>query len=211
MPSCPICGKEVQSSTTYCPACGTDLRQVSAGPTMPTGNYRPAYSNPQQGTTIPTGGQSHGHRKYILAIVAIGIIALLIGGLIGYSLPVPPDFTTLTGTVTLGSQLNGTPNQIIFDSSATGNLSSAIFSNHSYVVNLPIGGPTYSVTIEWQNLTSTPVLQFTGAVPLRAPSVRPIPTLLKTLVADHSARQNGSDRSCKNRLLLRSRFRCHLT
>ena len=155
MPSCPICGKQVQSSTTYCPACGTDLRQVSAGPTILTGN-RPAYSNPQQGTMIPTGGQSHSHKKYILAIVAVGIIALPIGGLIGYSLPVPPDFTTLTGTVTLAGQFNGTPKQIIFDSSATGNLSSAVFSNHSYMVNLPIGGPAFSVTIEWQSLTSGP-------------------------------------------------------
>jgi hypothetical protein len=156
MPNCPICGKEVQSSTAYCPACGTNLRQVSAGPTMPTGNYRPAYSNPQQGTMIPAGGQPHGHRKYILAIVAVGIIALLTGGLIGYSLPVPPDFTTLTGTVALGGQFNGNPILIIFDSSATGNLSSAVFSNRSYMVNLPIGGPAYSVTIEWQNLTSGP-------------------------------------------------------
>lgn len=155
MPNCPICGKEVQPTTTYCPACGTDLRQVSAAPTMPTGSYRPAYSYPQQGTMIPSAGQSHSHRKYILAIVAVGIIALLIGGLIGYSLPVPPDFTSLTGTVTLNSQLSGTPNLIIFDSSATGNLSSAVFPNRSYLVNLPIGGPAYSVTIEWQNLTSS--------------------------------------------------------
>jgi hypothetical protein len=155
MPNCPICGKEVQPSTAYCPSCGTDLRQVSAGPTMPTGSYPPAYSYPQQGTMIPAGGHSHSHRKYILAVIAVGVIALLVGGLIGYSLPVPPDFTTLTGTVTLSSQLNGTPNLIIFDSSRTGNLSSAVFPNHSYAVNLPIGGPAYSVTVEWQNLTSS--------------------------------------------------------
>jgi hypothetical protein len=105
---------------------------------------------------IPATGQPHSHRKYILAIVAVGIIALLIGGLIGYSLPVPPDFTTLTGTVALGGQFSGTPNLIILDSSAAGNLSSAVFSNHSYMANLPIGGPAYSVTIEWQNLTSGP-------------------------------------------------------
>jgi hypothetical protein len=156
MPNCPICGKDVKSSTTYCPACGTDLRQVSAGPTTPTGSYRPTYTSPQEGTTIPTGGHPHSHRKYVFAIIAVGIIALLIGGLIGYSLPVPPDFTALTGTVTLSSQFYGTPNLIIFDSSATGNLSSAVFPNHSYAINLPIGGPAYSVTIEWQNLTSPP-------------------------------------------------------
>src|SRR5713226_8959425 len=72
MPNCPICGKEVQSTTAYCPSRGTDLRQVSAGPTMPTGSYPPAYSYPQQGAMIPAGGQSHSHRKYILAIVAVG-------------------------------------------------------------------------------------------------------------------------------------------
>jgi hypothetical protein len=77
---------------------------------------------------IPAGGHSHSHRKYILAVIAVGVIALLVGGLIGYSLPVPPDFTTLTGTVTLSSQLNGTPNLIIFDSSRTGNLSSSCVS-----------------------------------------------------------------------------------
>jgi hypothetical protein len=156
MLNCPICGKEVQPTTAYCPSYGTDLRQVSAGPTMPTRSYPPAYSYPQQGTTIPAGGQSYGHRKYILAIIAVGMIALLIGGLIGYSLPVPPDYTTLIGTATLSSQFNGTPNLIIFDSSATGNLSSSVFPSHSYVVDLPIGGPAHSVTIEWQNLTSSP-------------------------------------------------------
>jgi hypothetical protein len=183
MPNCPICGKEVQSTTAYCPSCGTDLRQVSAGPTMPTGSYPPAYSYPQQGTMIPAGGQSHSHRKYILAIVAVRIIALLVGGLIGYSLPIPPDFTTLTGTATLSSQLNGTPNLIIFDSSATGNLSSAVFPNHAYTANLPIGGPAYSVTVEWHNLTRSPVSQPTCAAPPRALSVRPMPTLLRTSVA----------------------------
>jgi hypothetical protein len=156
MPNCPICSKEVQPTTAYCPSCGTDLRQVSASPTMPTGSYPPAHSHPQLGTMIPAGGQSHSHRKYILAIVSVGIISLLIGGLVGYSLPVPPDFTTLAGTITLGSQFNRTPNMIIFDSSATGNLSSAVFPNHSYEVNLPIGGFAYSVMIEWQNLTSSP-------------------------------------------------------
>lgn len=156
MPNCPICGKEVKLNTEYCPACGTDLRHVSAGPTTPTGSYQPTYSYPQQGAMIPSGGQPHTHRKYILAILAVGIIALLIGGLIGSSLPVPPDFTTLTGTVTLSSQLKGTPNLIVFDSSATGNLSSAVFPNYSYTIDLPIQGTAYSVTIEWQNLTTTP-------------------------------------------------------
>src|SRR5712691_9976227 len=109
MPNCPICGKEVKPSTTYCPACGTDLRQASAGPTMPNGHYPATYSYPQQGNMIPSGGQPHSHRKYILAIIAVGIIALLVGGLTGYSFPIPPDVTLLTGTVTLSALFMETP------------------------------------------------------------------------------------------------------
>src|SRR5713226_4056468 len=137
MPNCPICGKEVQPTTAYCPACGTDLRQVSAGPTMPTGNYPPAYSYPQQGTMISSAGQSHSHRKYILAIIAVGIIALLVGGLVGYSFPVPPDVTLLTGTVSLGNQYHGAPNLIMFYSARTGNVSSGVTPNESYGIYLP--------------------------------------------------------------------------
>lgn len=155
MPNCPICGKEVQPTTAYCPACGTDLRQVSAGPTMPTGSYPPAYSHPQQGTMIPSGGQPHGHRKYILAIIAVGIIALLVGGLIGYSFPIPPDVTLLTGTATLSSPFHGNPDQIIFDGAATGNVSSGVSSNGSYGIYLPFGD-SYSVMVQWLNMTSGP-------------------------------------------------------
>ena len=158
MPNCPVCGKEVQASTTYCPACGTNLKQTSGQPTMPTGSYSPSYSYSQQGTGFPSAGQSHSHRKYIIAIIVVGIIGLIGGGLITQAFLVPPDVTDVTGTVVLNTQItsqyHGIANHILFGSTDTGNLSSAIFSDHSYQVYLPIG-ETYTVTIQWVNVTSS--------------------------------------------------------
>jgi len=142
MPNCPTCGKEVQSTTAYCPACGTSLKQTSPGSSAQNGTYSPNYSYSQQGTGIPTANQPHGHRKYILAIIIVGLIGLIVGGLVTSTLLIGPDVTDVTGTVSLGSpyfdQYHGSPNHILFTSAITGNLSSGVFPDKSYQVYLPI-------------------------------------------------------------------------
>ena len=158
MPNCPVCGKEVQSSTTYCPACGTNLKQGSVQPTMPSGSYSPSYSYSQQGPGYSPAGQPHGHKKYIIAIIVVGIIGLIGGGLITQALPIPPDVTDVTGTITLNTvdtnTYRGTATQILFGSAVTGNLSSTVFQDHSYQSYLPIG-ETYTVIIQWTNITGS--------------------------------------------------------
>ena len=159
MPNCPVCGKEVQATTQYCPACGTNLKQASAQPTTLSGSYGPSYSYSQQATGYTSAGQPHSHKKYIIAMIVVGIIGLIAGGLITQAFLVPPDVTDVTGTVTLNTQItnqsHGIANHILFGSTDTGNLSSAISSpDHSYQVFLPIG-ETYTVTIQWVNVTSS--------------------------------------------------------
>jgi zinc ribbon protein len=157
MPNCPVCGKEVQSTTAYCPACGTSLKQTSAVSTTPSGSYsqnQTNYSYPQQGYGMPSTPPSHGHRKYILAIIGALLVGLIVGGLIGFFLPVSPDYTTLTGTATLANPRLGTPNVILFGTPETGNLTSAVLPNHSYNVALPIVQDNYNVLIQWINMTS---------------------------------------------------------
>ena len=157
MPNCTVCGKEVQSTTAYCPACGTSLKQTSAGPTMQTNTYSqssPNYSYPQQGYGMPTTPQSHSHRKYILAIIVVGLISLVVGGLVASTFLVGPDVTDVTGTVTLQSTYRGIPNRILFASTVTGNLSAGVFPDNSYQVYLPIlSAGNYAVSITWTNVT----------------------------------------------------------
>ena len=164
MPNCPVCGKEVQATTAYCPACGANLKQASAQPTMPSGRYSPSYSYSQQGTGYPGGSQPHGHKKYIIAIIVVGIIGLIAGGLITEGFLVPPDVTDVTGIVTLNtldtSQYHGTVSQILFGSTDTGNLSSTVFQDHSYQTYLPIG-ETYTVIIQWTNITGSSIGTYT--------------------------------------------------
>src|SRR5947199_9166203 len=140
MPNCPVCGKEVQSTTAYCPACGTSLKPTGPGAPMQTGTYSPNYSYPQQGYGMPTPSQPHSHRKYIIAIIIVALIGLIVGGLVTSTFLIEPDVTDLTGTVSLGSpyanQYQGIPNNIIFNSAITGNLSSGIFPDKSYQVYL---------------------------------------------------------------------------
>jgi hypothetical protein len=159
MPNCLVCGKEVQSSTTYCPACGTNLEQTSPGSFGQGGAYSPDYSYSQQGVGMTTATQRHSHRKYILAIIIVGLIGLLVGGLVTSTFLIGPDVTDLTGTVSLGnlyvSQYHGTPNRILFNSAITGNLSSGVFPGKSYQVYLPIlPSGNYAVTIQWTNVTA---------------------------------------------------------
>src|SRR2546425_11972080 len=103
MPGCPVCGKEVQSTTTDCPACGTSLKQTSPGFSVQSGTYSPNSSYQQPGTGMPTASQPHGHRKYILAIIIVGLIGLIVGGLVTSTFLIGPDVTDLSGKVSLGS------------------------------------------------------------------------------------------------------------
>ena len=162
MPNCPVCGKEVQSTTAYCPACGTSLKQTGHVSTMQTNAYSqnsPNYSYPQQGYGMPTAPQSHNHRKYILAIIVVGLIALVVGGLITSTFLIGPDVTDVTGSVTLQTlyvgTYHGTPNRVLFVSTITGNLSAGVFPNNSYQVYLPIlSSGNYAVSIQWTNVTA---------------------------------------------------------
>ena len=170
MPNCPVCGKEVQSTTAYCPACGTSLKQTSAGSTMQTNAYSqnsPNYSYPQQGYGMPTTPQSHSHRKYILAITVVGLIALVVGGLVTSTFLIGPDVTDVTGTVTLQNAYRGVPDRLLFVSGVTGNLSASIFADKSYQVYLPIlSSGNYAVSIQWTNVTA-------GAVALYSCTANP--------------------------------------
>ncbi len=159
MPNCPVCGKEVQSTTAYCPACGTSLNQTSPGSAAQSGTYSPNYYSPQPNPGMPTANQTHSHRKYILAIIIVALICLIVGGLVTSTLLIGPDVTDVTGTVSLGNlyvnQYQGTPNHIIFNSAVTGNLSSGVFLDKSYQVYLPIlSSGNYAVTIQWTNVTA---------------------------------------------------------
>lgn len=156
MQTCPVCGKEFQASTRYCPACGTNLQQQSfASPPIPQSGYSQGYSYSQQGTAVPRTDQPHGHRKYVVAIIVALLIGLIVGGIIGFEFPVAADFTTVKGTVSLSGSQAGTPDLIWFNSTTFGSLSSSVSTNHAYMVNLPIGD-TYSVSILWLNATRFP-------------------------------------------------------
>ncbi len=153
MPNCPVCGKDVQATTQYCPACGMSLSQSYEAPSTQMQNYPPGYSYPQQGVGTLATGQLHSHRKYIFGIIAALLVGLIIGGIIGFSFPIAADYTNLTGTVSLGNANLGSPDLIIFDGTIYGNLTSAVLADHSYQVNLPVGD-TYSVSIQWFNAAS---------------------------------------------------------
>src|SRR2546422_6626038 len=166
MPNCPVCGKEVQSTTTYCPACGTSLNQTAPGSSTQSGTYSPNYSYPQQGVGMSTASQPHSHRKYIIAIIIVGLIGLPVGGLVASTFLIGPDVTDVTGTVTLqqlyASQYNGIPNRLVFNSAVTGNLSAGVFQDKSYQVYLPIlSSGSYIVTIQWTNVTAGAVSFYT--------------------------------------------------
>jgi hypothetical protein len=173
MPNCPVCGKEVQSTTAYCPACGTSLKQTSPVSSAQSGTYSPNYYSPQPNPGMPTANQPHSHRKYILAIIVVALIGLIVGGLVTSTLLIGPDVTDLTGTVSLGNlylnQYHGAPNHILFNSAVTGNLSSGVFPDKSYQVYLPIlSSGNYAVTIQWTNVTA-------GAVSFYSCAANPSP------------------------------------
>jgi len=108
---------------------------------------------------MPIANHPHSHRKYILAIIVVALIGLIVGGLVTSTLLIGPDVTDVTGTVSLGnpyvSQYHGTPNQILFNSAVTGNLSSGVSPDETYQVYLPIlSSGNYAVTIQWTNVTA---------------------------------------------------------
>src|SRR5260370_23299595 len=136
MPNCPVCGKEVQSTTAYCPAGRTSLKQTSPSSSAQSGTYAPNYYSPQPNPGMPTANHPHSHRKYILAIIVVALIGLIVGGLVTTTFLIGPDVTDVTGTVSLGSlyvsQSHATPNHILFNSALTRNLTSRVFPCKSY-------------------------------------------------------------------------------
>src|SRR5437667_2292807 len=133
---------------------------------MQTGTYYPNYSSPQQGYGMPTASQSHGHRKYIIAIIIVALISLIVGGHVTSIFLIGPDVTDMTGTVTLqqlyATQYNGIPSRLVFNSALTGNLSAGVFQDKSYQVYLPIlSSGSYVVTIQWTNVTAGAVSFYT--------------------------------------------------
>jgi len=113
-------------------------------------------TQPQPVPYYPPPQVPHSHEKYTLAIVAVGVVALLVGVAFGYglgSLARPLGASTLTtgftythGTVAVSS---GTAFLIVFDNQHTGSLSSAVYSNGGiYQVYLPTD-QAYQVTIRY--------------------------------------------------------------
>src|SRR5437879_12735328 len=142
MPNCPVCGKEVQSTTAYCPACGTSLKPTGPGAPMQTGTYSPNYSYPQQGYGMPTASQPHSHRKYIIAIIIGALIGLIAGGLVTSTFLIGPDVTDVTVTVTgqrlYATQYNGIPSRLAFNRALTGKPRHGSFEGKSCQVYRPI-------------------------------------------------------------------------
>ena len=95
--------------------------------------------------------QPHSHRKYVLAIIAAGIIGITVGALIGYQIA-PSGVTLVQGSVTLNAQLGGNRYIISFFNANTNNLTSGI-ENQTYLVYLPTGF-SYIVVVHWLNMTS---------------------------------------------------------
>lgn len=95
--------------------------------------------------------QPHGHRKYVIAVIVVAIVALLTGVLIGYQIA-PTGITLVQGRVSLNSQEHGVPYFISFVHPTTGNLTSAV-ENQTYLVYLPTGY-SFTVTVGWLNMTS---------------------------------------------------------
>ena len=97
----------------------------------------------------------HSHGRYVIAVIAVGIVALLIGVFYGYA-TAPAAVTFLQGRVTLSAQYHGTPHIISFFNVHTFNLTS-IITNQTYLVYLP-SNFSYMVTIQWINMTNGPNL-----------------------------------------------------
>ncbi len=107
--------------------------------------------------------QPHSHEKYLLAIIAVGIISLILGlvggyglgsngGTLGSSSQPQPNFTWLHGTVDYGSGVTG--KSILFDAQGAGTYSSSVFVDNTYQLYIP-SGKTYTVTIYYLGASGT--------------------------------------------------------
>jgi hypothetical protein len=100
-----------------------------------------------------TESKQHGRGRYVIAIVAVGIIALLIGVFYGTA-TAPAAVTLLEGRVALSAQDHGTAYSIAFANMNTHNLTSTI-TNQTYLLYLPTG-LNYVVSVQWINMTAGP-------------------------------------------------------
>ena len=135
-------------------------------------------SQPQPTPYYPPPPPSHSHDKYVGVIIAVGVVALLVGATFGYGLgslarplgtstqPQQPSFTYTHGTVNIGrTGSQYTPFAIYFDNQYTGTLASTIFSSGGYQLYLP-SGKVYQVTVYWyQSSFSGTTLQSCSARP----------------------------------------------
>lgn len=155
MPNCPVCGRGVPTGILTCPTCGTNLQATYGVQTAQNPVYSSTPSPPSSEMSVPSSSASRGRGRYVTIIVAL-LIGLVIGGVVGYTQPVAAQYTTVTGSVTLSSQMTtqgGRPTLVWFNSTIYGNLTAAVISN-SYLINVPTGD-TYSVSVQWFNGTGT--------------------------------------------------------
>ena len=112
-------------------------------------------------------GQYHPPQLYISAIIAVGIIALVVGTVVGYglgsasrpfgaSILQPAQLTYTHGTISVPS---GNAFTIVFDNQNSGSLSSSVYSNGNfYQVYLP-SNVAYQVTVRYFNGLSVQTCQ----------------------------------------------------
>ena len=133
-------------------------------------------SQPQQPSYYPSPPAPHTHSNFIGAIIAVGIVALIVGIGVGFGLTpyktvdhtvtvAIPQFTFTHGTVDI-SPNSGTPIAIYFDNQYTGTLTAVVTSiggiSNSFQLYLPINR-TYQVTVYysttfsgWQHCSGRP-------------------------------------------------------
>lgn len=162
MPYCPVCGKEVQATTIFCPACGTSLKQESQ-------NVQPSVASSQEyysSSYRPGRNRISKSRGRIWMIIVALLIGLFVGALIGFEISAPVDYTFVTGQVNLNNnQYHGAiPHLVYFNSTMLGNFTSAVGRNGAYYVNLPTGD-TYQMSIEWYNATGSSMFGFCKSMP----------------------------------------------
>jgi hypothetical protein len=133
-------------------------------------------SQPQQPSYYPSPPAPHTHGNFIGAIIAVGLVALIVGLAVGFDLTSyrtadrtvtvsTPQFTFTHGTVNI-SPNSGTPVAIYFDNQYTGTLTGVITSisgvSNSFQLYLPINR-AYQVTVyysttfsSWQHCNGRP-------------------------------------------------------
>ncbi len=74
MPFCPRCGKENPAEAAYCNSCGNQLPSIAASSQPPSANTQIPRTSPAPTTPNP----SKVARNIVIAIVGIGIVAILL-------------------------------------------------------------------------------------------------------------------------------------